>query len=350
MTDVAYDASTTLEDGKSRLHLLDLEVTRRCDLTCRTCWVVGVRPQLGDLTARRAREFMAWARLHPGAILHVSGGEPFLLPHLEEILEAGQERGFGRLVVNTNGNCLPDHRIERLTRLEIPLDIEVSVDGPRDLHESIRGPGSYDVACDSVDRLLAAGVHTAVYVTVTRPLVDRLEGWLYEMHERWPGLEVFGLMPVGDPGRGRKIARPLTRDQLESLNDIPIQALLRGIRAWLLGNPAAILPLRLNGWGRNQCYRCTGGSTRLNILADGTVTPCHPVPTPLGHVDRHTVDEVLATAPARTMARHDFDGCRDCRFRMDCGGCRAYVLADSRPFDGRDPLCESLCRGEAPPD
>ncbi len=292
---------------------------------------------------------MAWARLHPGAILHISGGEPFLLPHMEEILEAGQERGFGRLVVNTNGNCLPDARIERLADLTIPLDMEVSVDGPRDLHEAIRGQGAYDVACDTVDRLLAAGVNTSVYVTVTRPLIDRLEGWIDEMHERWPTLEVFGLMPVGDPGRGREITRPLSAGDLERLNDIPVRALFRGIRAWLLGNPAAVLPLRLDGWGRQQCYRCTGGATRVNILADGTVTPCHPVPVPLGHVDRDTLDDVLATDTARTMVGHDFEGCRDCRFQMDCGGCRAYVIADGRPFDGRDPLCEALCRGAAPP-
>jgi radical SAM protein with 4Fe4S-binding SPASM domain len=292
---------------------------------------------------------MRWARPRSDSVLHISGGEPFLLPHLEEILEAGSEAGFGRIVVNTNGNRVTPARIERLARIGATLDLEISIDGPRWLHEEVRGKGTHRTVSEVTDRLLAAGINTAVFVTVTRELVPELPDWLQEIHQRWPGLEFIGLMPVGDPGRGQRLARPLRADELNELAKITVEAMLRGIKAMVIGNPAATLPLRRAGWHRNQCYRCTGGDTRLCVLADGTVTPCHPVPTPIGHVDRQSVEEVLAGDLARQMAAHDFDGCRECRFHMDCGGCRAYVLADGRPFTGRDPLCERLCDGGAPP-
>jgi len=328
------------------LDLLDLEVTRRCNLACRTCWVVGVRPEIVDMTTERAVAAMRWARPRSGAMLHLSGGEPFLLPHLVEILEAGAEAGFDRLVVNTNGVAIPPRRVEPLAARRERLDVEVSLDGPAELHEEIRGPGSHERTADAIDRLLAAEVRVALFVTVTRPLVPRLADWLAGCLERWPSLHLVALLPVGDPGTGQPLARPLDRDDLLRLNQVPAAAMMHGLGVLVAGNPAACLPLRHAGWPNAFFYRCTAASTRACVLGDGTVTPCHPVPTPIGHMDEQTVDEVLAGPLARRIAAHDFDGCRDCQHRMACGGCRAYTLADGRPIDGWDPVCERLCEGE----
>lgn len=327
--------------ARGPIRALDLEVTRRCNLSCRTCFVVGGRGQLADMTVEDAARFAAWARPRETSVLHLTGGEPFLLPHLEEIVLTGVSAGFGSVMVNTNGLLLTPERISGLARLGVHLEMEVSLDGPRDIHEANRGADTYPPVLRAIDALLDAGLPTSIFTAVTRPLVPRLLPWLEDLRSRWSPSPSVWLVPVGDPGRGESLATPLEKADLDGLNRLLPRAWMLGLKVWLVGNPAATLPLRRSGLEPVR-YRCEAASGRLCVLADGSVTPCHPLPLVLGHVERDTIEEVLASPTAQRIASHDFDGCRECADRSTCGGCRAFTLAASRGLHGRDPICEAL--------
>ena len=102
---------------------------------------------------------------------YFTGGEPFLNPDMEAILEA--TLGQGPATVLTNGLPLGPERCRRLAVLdaasEYSLDIRVSLDGwDPETNDPIRGEGSFDRAVAGVENLVAAGLNPVLTVTEVR--------------------------------------------------------------------------------------------------------------------------------------------------------------------------------------
>lgn len=118
-----------------------LEVTRKCNLRCKTCFFFQAFQHEesdlpDDVLIDRLR---ALQKRHEIKFISLVGGEPTLRP---KILAAACEI-FPQCVMFTNGTRpLPD----------LPLSIGVSLDGPEDINDEIRGAGVYRKVMDTVAR------------------------------------------------------------------------------------------------------------------------------------------------------------------------------------------------------
>jgi len=137
-------------DGSSRPPwLVTLQPTDMCNLHCKMCnqWKQsGTRPNA--LSApRKNLPPQAWkgiiediAQFKP--IIAIWGGEPLLYPGILELLEFIKQAGLLCYLI-TNGT-----RLERFAADLVTLGIDgimVSVDGPKHVHDAIRGiPGAFD--------------------------------------------------------------------------------------------------------------------------------------------------------------------------------------------------------------
>jgi len=135
-----------------------VRITNRCNLRCRICGqhgpngnlaggredelpLVGLQPLVEEAAAAGAGMFYIW------------GGEPFLRRDAVDLIAAAH-RARLFTVVTTNGYCLED-LAEELVR--IPLDsLRLSLDGPPEIHDRIRGVrGLFDRVMAGVRRLNA---------------------------------------------------------------------------------------------------------------------------------------------------------------------------------------------------
>lgn len=184
------------EDGRYPSAIVN--VTNRCNLECAHCFVfrdgnpnaapASVRDELSDdailetLTALRDR--------HGIASMLWMGGEPLLRRHLIE-------RGiplFRRNTITTNGT---------IPLVDFGHDVlyVVSLDGPEDLNDAIRGRGTYTRVMRTLSRLpvdFASPVQ--VQCVVTRRNQHRLEelvGALYESRVGWMTFSFY--VPPGAP-------------------------------------------------------------------------------------------------------------------------------------------------------
>ncbi|MFN2385193.1 MAG: radical SAM protein [Thermoanaerobaculia bacterium] len=151
---------------------VQLRVTNLCNLRCRMCGQWGetgiFRPGEsssatdGERERRRIRELIGWKRQLSVAdyarlldeiasfrpIVSLFGGEPLLFPEILPLVREVKARGLTCSII-TNGS-----RLEACARelVEAGIDsIAVSFDGPRDLHDRIRGQtGSFDRAAAGV--------------------------------------------------------------------------------------------------------------------------------------------------------------------------------------------------------
>jgi len=99
---------------------------------------------------------------------YFTGGEPFLNPDMEAILEA--TLAVGPASVLTNGLLLDPERCRRLRAMaeasDYSLDLRVSLDGYcADQNDPIRGEGTFERALQGVENLAAAGLNPVLTVT-----------------------------------------------------------------------------------------------------------------------------------------------------------------------------------------
>ena len=142
------------------LRYLELQLTARCNLRCKHCY-------LGDAKARDLPLPLAFKTMEEfdaagGLRLLLSGGEPLLHEDFPAINERLPEFGF-RSVLLTNGTLI-DRNIARLLKVQ---EAQVSLDGMERAHDYIRGYGNFRKAINAIGSLMDAGIAVSVATMVT---------------------------------------------------------------------------------------------------------------------------------------------------------------------------------------
>lgn len=141
-----------------------IDITNTCNLKCSHCyWWKEERPAELDDDAMIA--FMTGLRSRGMTAAIIYGGEPMLRPGMCE----AASRIFDHPLIFTNG-----------TQGFAPFDVQwiLSLDGTREVHDSIRGKGTYDC---SVENLRKAPRKPVVHTTITSQNKHNLEEFLDEL-------------------------------------------------------------------------------------------------------------------------------------------------------------------------
>ena len=100
--------------------------------------------------------------------LFLTGGEPFILHDIFQMISYGLERMH--VTVLSNGILLKGKRLQRLETLpqRERLTVQISLDGSNaETHDFYRGAGSWQKAIDAIKRLKAGGLHVRLGTTQT---------------------------------------------------------------------------------------------------------------------------------------------------------------------------------------
>jgi MoaA/NifB/PqqE/SkfB family radical SAM enzyme len=115
------------------------EITWLCNLSCGYC--DRHTPMRNELTKGEIFSALEQFRALGMLRMHLDGGEPLTHTHIEEIVDWLTERGVATSM-NSNGILVPRKRqtVGKLSHLNISLD------GPPESHDAMRGRGSFDKA------------------------------------------------------------------------------------------------------------------------------------------------------------------------------------------------------------
>ncbi len=328
---------------------LDIEVTRRCNLRCDYCFVGWSRDWHSDLPVDVA-ETVIREGVGRFDLLHFTGGEPFAWRALLDMVELGLSLGYARVLINTNGTIVTEAHIERLATFGGRVALSVSLDGPPDLHDPIRGPDRFAQADTTITRLLAVGVPVTVMTVVTPAVLDVLPTFLRERMTTHPRLSGVTLFPVGvGPAGSQKPGKPvvsLTPDQVQVLAVHVALAWHSGIAITVGAYPMINPLLTTLGVPRSRLYQCTAGRGRICVHADQSVSPCHPVKEAVyGQWSPGLFDRIGIMPIHQKLRDRDFEGCRSCSHKEACGHCRAFVTANDQPILGNDKVCLDVVPG-----
>jgi MoaA/NifB/PqqE/SkfB family radical SAM enzyme len=234
-----------------------IDITNSCNLKCAHCyWWKEERPD--ELDDGAMVSFMKGLRGRGMTAAIIYGGEPMLRPGMCE----AASRIFDHPLIFTNG-----------TQGFAPFDAQwiLSLDGTREVHDSIRGQGAYDC---SVENLRKAPRKPVVHTTITRQNRHNLEEFLDEM----------STLPI--KGVGFSFYTPHRTDNGDgglfiplAERDLVLEELLRLRKKYwrIMGLTGAMAnQFRRNGeyseW--NSIEKCPVNKVCNCYNSDGTLKPC----------------------------------------------------------------------------
>jgi radical SAM protein with 4Fe4S-binding SPASM domain len=217
------------------------------------------------------------------------------------------------------------------------------MEGAEDVHDAIRGKGSYDAAVTGVEWLVDCGLAVTLNVTVSDLNANQVNKVVaFGSHT---GVQRVGFSRLVPAGKGRAlVSRMLTQERLRELYG-SLFSLEPGSLEIVTGDPvAAQMRKPSNGdAGDTAMSGCSAGVAGLTILPNGNVTPCRRLPLSLGNVRKDSLREIWAASPILEALRDRsrYKGkCGTCRRWAACRGCRAIAYAWSRSQGGDDFLAD----------
>lgn len=322
---------------------LQWNITDRCNLECSHCYRDKPVAELGRDDLHRVLDnfsgFLGQLNRHGRVML--SGGEPLASPHVFDLAEECRARSLPVRVLS-NGTLIDSEVARNLAETGVQA-VQVSIEGPRRVHERVRGAGSFSAAIDGLRAARAAGLETTLAFTLTAENRSALPAVARLAHAHADRFHVARHVPIG---RGAALdSRPLTPAELRG----SLVWLARKRHAWR-GHQGPDVPMRDPLWkallatdvGCDTCVSgCSIGYNGICIDADATVYPCRRLPFALGNA-LETPLEGLWRHPGleRLRDRDTLEGrCGACEIRWVCGGCRAVANALLGYPMAEDPQC-----------
>lgn len=159
--------------------LLEIEVTRNCNLHCPVCFMSAETGE-GDPTLEEIGamyDVIANAVGTDGAV-QITGGEPTCRKDLPEIIRMGRDKGFWGIEVNTNGLVIAarDGYLEELVFAGL-TGVYLSFDGlTGDVYEATCGRDILDIKMKVIERCREVGIQVVLSVAVVAGSNDKQLG------------------------------------------------------------------------------------------------------------------------------------------------------------------------------
>lgn len=271
--------------------------------------------------------------------VNLTGGEPLIHPHFKPLLGVLSSYGIEKSVV-TNATLVREDVAELLYRTE--TFIYVTIEGPQEVHDSIRGKGSYAAALRGAKLLRERVGGISVVSTVNKLNYKRVHE-VVDVAAYLDSDEV-NLLPIMPSGRALETRIYISAaEYLEALELTYERAKEQGLKVNAWCTPfAPLLKSDVASW---FCRSMSGmdvdpaGNVLLCDILDFRVTSVvgKSIEEAFDEFRKHQLVKTVMNPPSLPQA------CRSCMLEPACrGGCfaRAYML--KKDLNAGDPLCPRI--------
>ena len=323
---------------------VSIAITGRCNLRCKYCFYADEMAALSDLPTEPWLAF--FEELGRLGVMDVclTGGEAFTRPDLFELIDAIIANRM-RYNILSNGTLIDE---EMLTRFEVGkrrlrLDyIQISIDGScAEVHNGSR-PNSFDRALRGLRLLRGNRFPVTVRTTITRHNLHDLENIAHLLLEEID-LPSFATNEASLIGAGCKNQGQITltaAEQVEAMEILTRLAERYPGRLTAQAGPQSKRKMysemenarrtgeKTTRWTMGCLSACGGMFSKLDVLHDGTIVPCHMLHgLGLGNVMTDSLGEIWCTHPTlkelrerRSIPMQQVPGCEDCEWAPYCNG------------------------------
>jgi len=317
-------------------------LTARCNLACCHCYTARFLGK-GELEPDQAVRLVKDAANAGVRHIGFSGGEVFLRQDTLELIDLASKLGMSTSVV-TNGSTLNEEVVEKLANYQVYTVL--SIDGAtKEIHEKIRGIGSWDFLIPAMERMRQFGVHFSTVMAANQVNYQHVSEYIALAQHS--GALAACLIPVMPTGRANMelILQPEQMLTVLQAADKAAETLKFRVHLWCTS---------FAGLVTNSPYItadfCRDEETETIIAPSGDVLLCDILDIILSNVQEkglvnawqkrteHPVFEAL-TNPRLSKP------CLDCPLKSTCkGGCFARAELISGDLFAPDPLCPRVTK------
>ncbi|MBE0596992.1 MAG: mycofactocin radical SAM maturase [Desulfuromonadales bacterium] len=318
---------------------LTWEVTFACNLRCRHCLSASAEAAVNELTTSEALGLVE--QIHQAGVFQINfgGGEPFLRPDFEEILQGCHRRGI-MTCISTNGTLLDPPLAKRLAASGL-VAIQVSLDGAwQATCEAIRGRGTHAAAIGALELLASSGIPTSINTVLTSLNAREIPDLQALAKTLGVSFRVSRFRPSGRGTDNWQDLRPQPEQLLDFSEWLGHQGDVRTGDSFF-----SLMPQERQGLGLNLC-----GAAKLTACVGptGNFYPCAFLQREeffAGSIRDQSFQEIWEGAPIYDSLRNlRIRSCEECqRFDQCHGGCPAVAYHLKSEMDGGDPECLERC-------
>ena len=291
---------------------MTITLTTACNLSCVMCPVI-IADKPGTLPRDKAFEAAEFAVAQGFPKIELSGGEPFLMPYIHDLIETLCSGGAKQVFITTNATLLTPEHIRRMARFE-NIHVQVSFDGTREAHNAIRrDPQAFEKA-DAAIRLMAElGISISINSVIQkgnlgglmdlyRHFADLPYKWHamnpYEPHS--PNMDQVALPPESAPALARELTAILTLAQEQGKPVVLTENLIEEFANRVAGKDA-------KGQKAHPGLLCTVPRRAIFVTAIGVVISCvhyawskNPIPRSL---HEQSIADIVFSKPFQDSVR-----------------------------------------------
>lgn len=315
------------------------DVTSRCNLKCRHCYVEADAQRTEEPSTEKAKAIIDQLRKAKVFRLSFSGGEPLLRNDVYELLQYASR--FFPIEVATNGLLLTKEVAQKLKAARVSV-VQMSMDGLEEAHDYLRGrKGAFKKLLEAAAILREVKIPFGVTTVIYRKNASQIKE-LIELAESL-GAFTIRFYRLVHTGRGEDLS-PLDLTPSEYKKALEQVYAHKG-RIHAVADEA--FGFLLHGQENpHQWVGCQAGRTVAGIKANGQVVPCPMFEDPVfycGKVPDEDFADIWENSPVLTQFRsleNIYGKCHSCQYLYQCGGgCRAAVYAKTGDLYSSDYQC-----------
>lgn len=332
-----------------KLNEVDLHITNRCNLKCKTCCYTSNELELYEMTTEEAFSVIDSAVGLGCLELHISGGEPLLRSDLLSICQYAIGKGL-EVRLQTNGILLTPEKANELRTIGIK-ELMISLDGScKGIMDPIRGNGSFAQTINAIKLALDYCFDVRVNAVVTSYNSKDIINIIQLCHLM--GVRKFSCFYFSPIGRGKNNFNLWLNPQ-QYLNfwstlsheiatlgysdmDIVIE------KAYATKHDAAKIDVSgFTGCG-GGCGRVYYKRDYLIVRCDGNIYPCILMidGEPLGNIFVSSIKDIWTQSNGWSILQRPTAYCKDCNSKQVCNaGCAGYAKILANNWRSVDPRC-----------
>ena len=327
-------------------------ITDECDQRCEHCYIFSEdnnkclnEMKLADIETVIENSVKMCEKMKRLPYFYITGGDPILHKNFWKVAGLLKERDipFGIL---GNPFHLNDEVCQKLKSFGCSK-YQMSIDGMKKTHDSIRKPGSFDTTIEKISCIRKAGMDCAIMTTVSGTNKDEIEDIVDLVVENHVDIFAFArYCPTSfekethlEPQEYRNLMARLWA-KFEKYKNCETTFNLKD-HLWNLFLYEQGLFKIPEGLDNNIMYDgCNCGKCHMTILPTGDVYACRRMESMIGNALTDSMYDLFIGSAMDEYRKYDkFEKCAKCELLRFCRGCPAVAYGYNHNMYSADPQC-----------
>ena len=321
---------------------IQFHLTNQCNLRCRHCYQDNYENNTISLEnfkiiIDKIKDYFDPV-IYDELRISLTGGEPLLIPNFTDYLQYINDKVTNCMIL-TNGLLLTNELCEFLFNMDPKMSVQMSLEGPKEINDSIRGTGVYDKVLESIGLLNDHMIYSVISCTIAQYNYNKIKELYYDLNTKTKlnTLWFDRCIPFKD-------VEGVTTEQFRSfIND------LKDLRTEYKNGDTSVIPAynrALQFFARDNimnCYQCTAGTFGFTIMPNGDVMPCRRLDMVIGNALYEKWENILEENKQLLDTIDSVpEECQSCEYGNDCrGGLKCLTYHTYHDFNHKDVNC--LC-------